>query len=146
MRAIVPQPDQADVPAPAENEMRHHEPLQSLPQAFRYNNEDVQNVFVVAILRSQCIHCNSLKCSNESAGICCDNVKIDLCQLLQPPQPLAALCARNSENSRHFQIKYANIIVPFSSLPLAARKGHMDYMDGILISYFKDRYVTLAAP
>ena len=51
VRANVPPPDQADVPEPAENGMIHREPLQSLPQAFRYKNEDVQNVFAVGTLR-----------------------------------------------------------------------------------------------
>ena len=64
MKAIVPPPDQADGPEPAENGMLHREPLQSLPQAFRNHNEDVQNVFVVGTLRSQCIHCTALKCLN----------------------------------------------------------------------------------
>ena len=64
MRVNVPPPDQADVPEPAENGMLHREPLQPLPQVFRYNNEDVQNVFVVGTLRAQFIQYSALKCLN----------------------------------------------------------------------------------
>ena len=79
MRGNVTPTDQADVSEPAENEMLflqslpqafryNNEDVQnvfvSLPQAFRYNNEDVQNVFVLGTLRAQCIHCTTLKCLN----------------------------------------------------------------------------------
>ena len=65
MRVNVPPPNQAGVPAPVENRMFHREPLQSLPQAFKYNNEVVQNVFVVGTLPAQCIHCIATKCLNK---------------------------------------------------------------------------------
>ena len=39
---------------------------------------------------------------------------------------------------------YANLIVSFSSLPLAASKGY--YMDEIHYSELRDKYVTLLVP
>ena len=76
----------------AENEMLLREPLQPLPQPFRYNNEDVQNVFVVGTCRAQCVYCTGLKFPNDSAGMCCNNEKKnDLRPLSQSPQSLAAV-------------------------------------------------------
>ena len=58
MSANISPPGLVDVPKPDENGMLHREPHhQPLPQAFRYNNEDVQNIFTVGTLRVQCIHC-----------------------------------------------------------------------------------------
>ena len=81
-----------------------------------------KNAFVVGTLRAECIHCTPLKCPHDSAGMCCSNGKIDLRPIPQPAQSLAALFAGNSESSRHFKMIYSNRVVPFSSLPLTARK------------------------
>lgn len=73
--------------------------------AFRYDSTLAYNDLPcvnIGPLNVVCQHCNALKFSTETPGLCCAGGKVKLPVLAPPPQPLRSLLYEDTPQSRHF--------------------------------------------
>lgn len=73
--------------------------------AFAYDNTvDYHSHPSVLIgpMNNICRHCKALKFRNGTPGICCANGKVQLPDLLPPPEPLQTLLLGDTPQSKHF--------------------------------------------
>lgn len=73
--------------------------------AFRYDSTLTYNDLPcvnIGPLNVVCQHCNALKFSAETPGLCCAGGKVKLPVLAPPPQPLRSLLYEDTTQSRHF--------------------------------------------
>lgn len=73
--------------------------------AFRYNaayDYSLHTNVVIGKMDKLCDHCNALKFSNETRGMCCAGGKVKLPQLNPPHEPLSTLISGDIAESKHF--------------------------------------------
>lgn len=74
-------------------------------EAFAYNSNidySVDSKIIISDMTYTCSYCKALKFEHEKPGMCCSNGKVQLPNLIEPPEPLKSYMSNNSNISKHF--------------------------------------------
>lgn len=84
---------------------RRNAPVNLERGAFSYDPEidySADKSVTIGEMSIICQHCKALKYSSEPAGLCCAGGKVQLPQLVPPPEPLHSLVNGMESESKHF--------------------------------------------
>lgn len=93
--------------------------------AFEYESDidySSHSQIVIGAMSKQCQHCHALKYKGESAGFCCASGKVVLPPLNSPPEPLKALLAGGTSQSKLFLRKIRKFNSCFQMTSFGATK------------------------
>lgn len=91
--------------------------------AFNYNSDiDYSEHGSIGAMTVICPHCDAVKFSGETAGMCCANGKVRLPAFQSPPDPLHSLVSGTSPMSKHFLSRISEYNSAFQMTSFGATK------------------------
>lgn len=77
---------------------------------------------LIGKMDQSCLHCHALKFQNETPTMCCENGKVSLQPLNEPPEPLRSYVSGSSPLSKHFLTNIRKIKSAFQMTSFGATK------------------------